>query len=71
MLSETGSGRGLKGQAIFVQDGKPCCLAYEVDCDAGWSTRAARVDGFRGTRKLHYAIERGSDGLWTSSAASG
>ncbi|MER9300131.1 putative glycolipid-binding domain-containing protein [Mesorhizobium sp. M0621] len=65
LLSPTDGGHSLKGQAIFIQDGKPCCLAYEVDCDAGWHTRTARVDGFLGTRKLYYAIEHGSDGQWT------
>lgn len=57
-------GRRLNGQAIFIQDGKPCCLAYEVICDDGWHTQVARVDGFLGLRKLHCAIERGSDGQW-------
>ena len=65
LLSQGDGGHSLQGQAIFVQDGKPCCLAYEVICDAGWRTRSARVDGFLGMRKLHYAIERRADGEWT------
>ncbi|MER9304627.1 putative glycolipid-binding domain-containing protein [Mesorhizobium sp. M0293] len=65
LLSQTDGGYSITGQAVFIQDGEPCCLVYEVDCDAGWRTRTARVDGFLGTRKLHYAIERGSDGQWT------
>jgi len=64
LLSQADDGHSLKGQAIFVQDGKPCCLAYEVICDAGWRTRSARVDGFLGMRELHYAIERRADGEW-------
>src|SRR6478735_8133912 len=63
LLSQGDGGHSLQGQAIFVQDGKPCCLAYEVICDAGWRTRSARVDGFLGMRKLHYAIERRADGV--------
>ena len=65
LLSQIKDGHWLRGQAIFVQDDKPCCLAYEVICDAVWRTRAARVDGFLGMRELHYAIERGTDGQWT------
>ncbi|WP_352727989.1 putative glycolipid-binding domain-containing protein [Mesorhizobium sp. M0276] len=65
LLSPNDGGHSLEGQAIFIQDGQPCCLAYKLDCDAGWRTRAAQVDGFLGTRELHYAIERGSDGRWT------
>lgn len=64
-LSQSNGGRSLRGQALFVQDGKPCCLAYEVTCDAGWHARSARVDGFLGTQDLHYAIERLADGGWT------
>lgn len=64
LLSRIDEGHSLKGQAIFAQDGKPCCLAYEVICHAGWRTRAARVDGFLGLRKLHYAIDRGAGGEW-------
>ncbi|ARP67634.1 hypothetical protein A9K65_008225 [Mesorhizobium sp. WSM1497] len=65
LLAQTDGGHSLKGQAIFIQDGKPCCLAYGVDCDAGWHTRAALVEGFLGTRQLHYAIERDFNGQWT------
>ncbi|TIO06262.1 putative glycolipid-binding domain-containing protein [Mesorhizobium sp.] len=64
-LSQSDGGHSLKGQALFVQDGKPCNLAYEVTCDAGWRARSARVDGFLGTQDLHYAIERRADDGWT------
>ncbi|MGX5845941.1 putative glycolipid-binding domain-containing protein [Mesorhizobium sp. PL10] len=63
-LSQITDGYSLRGQAIFVQNDKPCCLAYEVVCDAGWETRAARVDGFLGLRELRYVIERDA-GQWT------
>lgn len=64
-LSQPDVERSLKGQALFVHDDKPCSLAYEVTCDAGWRARSARVDGFLGTQDLHYAIERHADGGWT------
>ncbi|MER9232583.1 putative glycolipid-binding domain-containing protein [Mesorhizobium sp. M0622] len=65
LLSESGSGRNLRGHALFVQDGKPCSIAYEVDCDAGWHTRSARADGFLGTQELHCQIELLAGGQWT------
>ncbi|MGX5840151.1 putative glycolipid-binding domain-containing protein [Mesorhizobium sp. ArgA1] len=65
LLSRAEGGYGLKGQAIFVQEGQPCCLAYQVTCDASWQTKSARVDGFLGQRALRYAIERAADGRWT------
>ncbi|WP_436261492.1 putative glycolipid-binding domain-containing protein [Mesorhizobium caraganae] len=65
LLSQAEGGYSLKGQAIFVQDGQPCCVAYQVTCDAGWQTKSARVDGFLGLRALRYAIERVADGRWT------
>ncbi|TPI17213.1 hypothetical protein FJW06_02635 [Mesorhizobium sp. B4-1-3] len=64
LLCVTDRGWRLKGHALFAHDGKPCSLAYVVDCDAGWSTRSARVDGFVGTQELCYEIERLADGQW-------
>lgn len=64
LLSQTDDGFRLQGQAIFVQDGTPCCLAYEAICDASWRTRSARVEGVLGMRSLDYEIERDSDCRW-------
>jgi hypothetical protein len=64
MLCATESGWRLQGHALFLHDGQPCSLAYVVECDAGWSTRFARVDGFAGVKELHYEVERRADGQW-------
>ncbi|TPL46720.1 hypothetical protein FJ937_22470 [Mesorhizobium sp. B2-4-4] len=64
MLSQRPGGHRLKGQAIFLQDDRPCCITYEVDCDAGWHTRSARVEGFLGPQELSLGIERHTDGSW-------
>ena len=60
LLSKTGDGWSLKGQAVFTQEGGSCGLSYEIDCDARWLTRAARVAGF-----LHYQLDRFGDSDWT------
>ena len=64
LLCETESGWRLKGHALFLHDGKPSSLAYEVSCDSGWRTRVARVDGFLASQALHYEIEHRADGQW-------
>ncbi|CCV11383.1 putative glycolipid-binding domain-containing protein [Mesorhizobium sp. STM 4661] len=64
-LLESDAGRSLSGQALFIQDGKPCSIAYRVECDAGWHARSACADGFIGMQELHYAIEQLDDGRWT------
>jgi len=69
-LAETAGGLILKGHALFAHEDGPCSLAYEVDCDTGWRTRGARVDGFCGTRELRYRIERLADGQWLLNGAS-
>lgn len=62
LLCETDDGWLLRGHALFVHDGKPASLAYEVSCDSNWRTRMARVDGFLALRELSYEIERRADG---------
>lgn len=64
LLGETDDGWCLKGHALFVHEGKPSSLAYDVSCDSGWRTRAARVDGFVALQKLRLEIERRADGQW-------
>ena len=64
LLGATDRGWRLKGHALFAHDGKPCSLAYVVECDAGWNTRSACVEGFVGAQELHYEIERLADGQW-------
>ncbi|RWA71725.1 MAG: hypothetical protein E5X49_12990 [Mesorhizobium sp.] len=62
-LSRAGDGWSLKGQAAFLQEGAPCGLSYEIDCDAGWLARTARVAGFFGDT-LDYRFARLDDGGW-------
>lgn len=70
LLGATDGGWWIKGHALFLHDGQPCSLAYQVDCDAGWHTRSVNVDGFLGTRELRYEIERLADGHWLLNGAS-
>ncbi|QDZ00946.1 putative glycolipid-binding domain-containing protein [Nitratireductor mangrovi] len=55
----------LAGSAVFEEAGRPCALTYRVDCDAGWATRRATVNGFVGTDPVEVAIVRDPTGGWT------
>lgn len=55
----------IAGNAVFLQDAKPCGLSYLVQCDARWRTRSAQVAGFLGDARIRYDIGRLEDGTWT------
>lgn len=60
-LIETRGGWRLIGCATFVHEGMTCILPYRVDCDAGWRTLSARVDGSVGLDRLAFEIVRSGD----------
>ena len=35
----------LSGSAVFMHDGRPCRLDYQVLCDPKWQTLSAKVTG--------------------------
>ena len=51
-VERVGSEWRLSGTALFLEEGAPCRLRYEVVCDAGWRSRRARVDGWIGERSF-------------------
>jgi hypothetical protein len=59
-----GDGWRLSGMAVFNLDGRPCALRYEVDADARWSSRGARVCGWCDTERVDVAIVAGPGGQW-------
>jgi hypothetical protein len=59
------SGWRLTGTAIFILEGQPVHLAYEVDCDATWSTRSAKVTGSMGRHVLELTIAAMPGQRWT------
>ncbi|MCQ3973369.1 MAG: hypothetical protein DPW09_07995 [Anaerolineae bacterium] len=46
----------LAGTAVFSLEGRPCHLAYEVNCDVAWRTRSAQVTGWIGQDAVALAI---------------
>lgn len=63
-LSRRASGWQLAGTAVFLQDGHPCRLDYEVVCDAAWHTTSARVNGWVGPRTIDLALTVDEDRRW-------
>ncbi len=63
-LMTVGDGWQLSGMAVFKLDGRPCALSYEVDADARWSSRGARVHGWWGTERVDAAIVAAPGGGW-------
>ena len=54
----------LSGHAVFRDEqGRPCSLAYQVDCDDDWLSLGAEVEGFVDSRSVRTVIER-RDGAW-------
>lgn len=54
----------VRGEAIFLHEGKPCSVRYDVRCDAAWRTRLATVTGWIGARELKLEIARSEDAKW-------
>ncbi|MFA5530174.1 MAG: putative glycolipid-binding domain-containing protein [Thiohalomonadaceae bacterium] len=54
----------LRGTAVFVLDGIPCWLDYEVCGNLSWRTRTARVTGWMGGQALDVRICLTADGRW-------
>jgi hypothetical protein len=52
------------GEAIFLHEGKPCSMRYDVRCDAAWRTRLATVNGWVGARELTCEIVRSEEATW-------
>jgi hypothetical protein len=63
-LSSSSEGWRLAGTAVFSCEGQPCRLCYEVDCDASWHTRSAKVAGWVGRTALRLDIEAMRGGRW-------
>jgi len=55
----------LYGTAIFVYEGKPCCLEYLIECDDSGETVSVEVVGEAGDEIVEIEISVDGDGNWT------
>lgn len=55
----------IEGTAVFVHDGRPAHLNYEVGADVRWVVRRARVTGYFGERTVDHSVRVYRQGGWT------
>lgn len=60
-VERAGDGWRLRGTAAFAHEGQPCCLSYDIACDSGWRTLAARVGGWVGATSIDIDIRVDAD----------
>lgn len=63
-LIDVDAGWRLEGVAAFVHEAAPCGIAYTVECDRSWHTRAARLSGTYGPDRVAIQIDRTANGDW-------
>lgn len=63
-LHSHAGGWSLEGIAIFLQEARPACLRYAVECDEQWQTHKASVSGWLGDETLSLRIIRTASGEW-------
>jgi uncharacterized protein len=54
----------VEGTAVFVHEGQPVRLNYQVVCDAAWQTLAAQVEGWLGNTVIDIQVKTDSSGQW-------
>jgi uncharacterized protein len=63
------AGWKLDGTAVFLEEGVPARLAYEVTCDLAWRTQHGRIHGWLGAQSIEFDIVRTTGGTWTLNGA--
>lgn len=64
-LEKTEGGWRLAGLAVFLHEGDPVQLAYEVLCDHAWRSLEGHVRGWFGPRAVDVTISHPPGGEWT------
>jgi uncharacterized protein len=65
-LFKASKGWLLNGAAVFFDSGRSCFLQYEVEADAAWQTRRAKVSGFVGRNAVELRIRSTAKQHWTA-----
>lgn len=64
-LSEHSDGWRMSGTALFLQDGVPSQIHYDLLCDEIWQFLRGGVHGWVGNRTIAHEITRGPAGDWS------
>ena len=63
-LFKLANGWRLSGAAMFLDNGKPCHLQYDVATDRAWKTRSAKVSGYIGRKAVDIRIASAGAARW-------
>ena len=63
LLSDESTFR-LAGTAVFLHDGKPCRIEYNVECGNDWETRLVTVGGWIGSEEIDVELSVDSANRW-------
>jgi hypothetical protein len=63
-LFKLANGWRLTGAAVFLDNDRPCHLAYDVAVDGAWKTRSATVSGHIGRKAIDVRITSAGAGRW-------
>jgi hypothetical protein len=64
-IVEDEEGARIAGTAVFADDGRPRRLSYEIECDSGWRTMSASIEGWMGGDAVSVRISVDPAGGWT------
>ena len=68
-LTALTTGWRLSGVAVLAHEGRPCRMAYDIECDAAWHTRRATIRGHVGGVPAHLDLACDAAGAWTANGA--
>ena len=68
-VAPAGIGWVLSGTAVFLHDGGPCRLDYDVRCNDRWETTSGKVTGRVGPDEVSIDVQVETGGIWRSNGA--
>jgi len=68
-VAPAGSGWTLSGTAVFLHEGAPCRLDYDIRCNERWETASGKVSGWVGPDAVSIDVRVEPGGTWRSNGA--
>jgi hypothetical protein len=68
-LIRDAQGWEMAGTAVFLHEGRPAQLAYQLAGDPTWRTQRGAVKGFLADTIVDVVVTRSADGAWTFNGA--
>jgi hypothetical protein len=68
-VAPAGAGWSLSGTAVFLHEGAPCRLDYDVRCNERWETTSGKVTGWVGRNEISIDVAVEPGGSWRLNGA--